>query len=56
MADLAHRVGDVVVAECTACRQRTNIILRERKTMMGLKKEQYWSCERCGNRQPRSPV
>jgi hypothetical protein len=55
MADSTHRVGDEVVAECTSCHQRTNIMLRERKSMMGFKKEKYWSCERCGNRQSRPP-
>ena len=55
MAESNHRVGDEVVAECGACRQKTTIILRERKSLMGLKRERYWSCERCGNRQDQPP-
>ncbi len=51
MADHTHRVGDVVVGECVACHQPTNIRLHEKKSMMGLKREQYWACERCGKRQ-----
>ncbi len=51
MGDANHRVGDVIVADCSACRQKTNIQLRERKSMMGLRRERYWACERCGNRQ-----
>ncbi|MBM4435927.1 MAG: hypothetical protein FJ029_01565 [Actinobacteria bacterium] len=35
---------------CPFCKQETTWNFYERKLWMGLKKESYWACSRCGRR------
>lgn len=41
---------------CPSCKQETTWNLYERKMWLGLKKERYWACSRCGRRESELPA
>ena len=48
--------GDKVHANCMSCRQTTDWIYRETKSMLGLKTTRIWTCTRCGVKQSDKPT